>query len=194
MAWLSVQGGKALLGISHENVEIAWMFSKVYFHTNKAIYQTIAKEAVRYENANYDTRRNDSKDFRYAQYTQDTPISWCHGAGGILLSRKNIMKNCTDQELISICKADIQNNIQKVLKHKLRKGMCMCHETAGNYEIVRACLGSKGMTETMRAKDADKMLPQERIIPGFMTGLGGICYGCLRELHPEWPNVLNLES
>lgn len=194
IAWPSVQGGKALLGLSHGNAGIAWMFSKVYFHTKKDLFQTMAKEAVRYENANYDTRRNDWKDFRYAQHTQDTPISWCHGAGGILLSRKNIIQNCTDQELISVCKADIQNNIQNVMERKLRKGMCMCHGTAGNYEIVRACLGSKSMKETLRAKDIDKMLLQERIIPGFMTGLGGICYGYLRELHPEWPNVLNLES
>ncbi len=102
------------------------------------------------------------------------------------------MQNCTDQELISVCRADLKNNIGSVVQHKLRKGMCMCHGTSGNYEIVRACLGS--VTETIRFGNIDEMLLQERITPGFMTGLGGICYGYLKELNPEWPNVLNLEG
>ncbi len=170
---------------------IAWMFSKVYFHTKNDWYQLMAAEAVRYENANYDTEKNDWKDFRYMHHTQDGLISWCHGAGGILLSRKNIMQNCTDQELISVCREDIAKNIGRIMDNKMRKGMCMCHGTAGNYEIVRACMGTAA--ETLRMGDIEEMLLQERITPGFMSGLGGICYGYLRELHPELPNILNFE-
>ncbi len=67
----------------------------------------------------------------------------------------------------------------------------MCHGTAGNYEIVRACVGM--VTETLRLGDIGEMLLQKRITPGFMSGPGGICYGYLRELHPELPNILNFE-
>ena len=190
-AWPPAHGKKALLGVSYGNAGIAWMFSRVYFHTKKDFYQSMAAEAVRYENANYDIANNDWKDFRYEHHKQDSSISWCHGAGGILLARKNIMRSCTDQELASVCRTDIERNMGRVLAYKMRKGMCMCHGTAGNYEIVRACMGS--VTETMQIRDIEDMLLQERISPGFMAGLGGICYGYLRELHPEWPNVLNLE-
>lgn len=61
-------------------------------------------------------------------------------------------------------------------------------------EIMRLCGRVWGMvTETLRLGDTGEMLLQERITPGFMSGPGGICYGYLRELHPELPNILNFE-
>lgn len=188
IAWESERGYRPLLGVSHGTGGIAWAFAKLYSVTREMKYQKIVLQALLYEDANYDPAMNDWKDFRTESAGEKHQVAWCHGGGGILLARKNIMELCDDVEISEICQRDIVTNIEYLKKEKDRVGMCLCHGTAGNYEIMRQ-LGDKNR---MPLRKISEMLFQERTAPGFMNGLCGIGYAALRGEKREYPDLLNV--
>ena len=189
IAWESEGGYRPLLGVSHGTAGIAWAFAKLYSVTHEMKYQKIVLQALLYEDANYDAAMNDWKDFRTESAGEEHQVAWCHGGGGILLARKNIMELCDDVEISEICRRDIETNIEYLKKEKDRVGMCLCHGTAGNYEIMRQF----GDENRMPLRKISEMLFQERTAPGFMNGLCGIGYAVLREEPRGYPDVLGMK-
>lgn len=192
MAWKTKKSLKPLLGVSHGTSGIAWAFAKLYSITHKTKYQEIVRGALIYENKNYDTEISDWKDYRDKDAGKDHQISWCHGGGGILLARKNIMELCDDLQIIEMCRRDININLERIMKKKQRNGMCLCHGTSGNYEIIRECTQGQ-FRERVPLQKISKLLFQERTSPGFMSGLSGIAYTVLRMKRFDYPNILKLE-
>ena len=189
IAWESEGGYRPLLGVSHGAAGIAWAFAKLYSVTYEAKYQEIVRKALVYEDSNYDVATNDWKDFRTESAGDEHQVAWCHGGGGILLARKNIMELCDDTEISEICRRDIESNIERLKKGKDREGMCLCHGTAGNYEILKQF----GEENRMPFREISELLFQERTSPGLMNGLCGIGYAALRKENKEYPQILMAE-
>ena len=61
-------------------------------------------------------------------------VAWCHGAGGILVSRLMIY-DWLGEDLRVIVETDIQKAGQKLKERALRDGMCLCHGSCGNLLI-----------------------------------------------------------
>lgn len=89
--WKQAGGGVPLLGMAHGNAGIMAAVSKLYGLTGKETYYFCMKEALRYEDRYYNLRTEDWLDFRSGSdkinLEEAVPAAWCHGAGGILLSR-----------------------------------------------------------------------------------------------------------
>ena len=189
IAWESEGGYRPLLGVSHGNAGIAWALAKLYSVTHEAKYQEIVRQALIYEDSNYDVAMNDWKDFRTESAGEEHQVAWCHGKGGILLARKNIMELCDDAEISEICRQDIESNIERLKKEKDRVGMCLCHGTAGNYEILRQL----GDESKMPFRKISELLFQEKTVPGLMSGLCGIGYAALMFNYFEYPDLLSIK-
>ena len=189
IAWKSEGGYRPLLGVAHGAAGIAWAFAKLYSVTYEAKYQEIVRQALVYEDSNYDAVTNDWKDFRTESVGEEHQIAWCHGKGGILLARKNIIELCDDAEISEICRRDINSNLDHLKKDKARVEMCLCHGTAGNYEILRQF----GDESRMPFREISKLLFQEKTAPGLMNGLCGIGYAALRVKYQKYPEILNMK-
>ena len=193
ITWISEEEKKPLLGLSHGNAGIAWAFAKLYNVTKKIEYQEVVKNSIKFENENYNSSANDWRDFREMKKKTEGLISWCHGAGGIILSRYNIKKLCDDIEIITMCEKDIISNMKWIKRRKDRENMCLCHGVCGNYEIIKKCFENKEPIQEVPLKNIENLPLQEKVSLGMMNGLMGIAYTYLRERIPQYPNIINLD-
>ena len=162
----------------------------------------------------YEEKFHDWKDLREESVrlgqSGEQETAWCHGAGGIALSRKLMMDALEDQvseETVDLCgrlEKDIKRAIPAISKHFLREGMCICHGTMGNYRILEKVqeYAGHGVMDGVEAAVYEKIaglekeepdLPdQEYHTPGFMNGAAGIGYELLREIYDGLPEILDL--
>ncbi len=147
------------------------------------------------------------KDIRKGSTNGKNLCAWCHGAGGILLSRISLLGNI-DNETDEIVKEDIRNAVKTMQSHKYLQNPCVCHGIAGNAEIL---LTYGQQFQDQIASSTAKHFYSRLVgsvnsgtfecsrpylygfnIPGFMTGLAGIGYSLLRLLDPTLPSVLQI--
>ena len=129
-------------------------------------------------------------------------MSWCHGAGGILLARAELLRNQyvnNEDEL----KKDIELCILKILGSNLKEENCLCHGNCGIFEILLEYdrLFNKNRFEDLYNSYASKLaddiiktrgscLEIENDIPGLMLGSSGIGYFLLNTTK-GLPNILS---
>lgn len=183
-----------LLGAAHGNAGFLYPFKKLYEITKDEKYLEVIAEIIKYENFYYDEETEDWMDFRGNQETRivavkDTPSAWCHGAGGILLSRLEVLDIVKNQEVRNVIQEDIRRAVNKLLKSGYRKGMCLCHGSCGNYMILKAYYKKykeEGVIEKINnfvetlieniLEDKLQLMPREKYSIGFMNGYLGIGY------------------
>ena len=70
------------------------------------------------------------KDIRKGSTNGKNLCAWCHGAGGILLSRISLLGNI-DNETDEIVKEDIRNAVKTMQSHKYLQNPCVCQWNSG---------------------------------------------------------------
>lgn len=203
-----------LCGMAHGNSGILTALCRLYGITGEKRYYDLCLQGLDYEDSMYEERIHDWKDLRGESMRQgqsgEQEMAWCHGAGGIALSRKLMMEALEDQVseeaagLYGRLEKDIKKAMPAVSKHFLREGMCICHGTLGNYRILeklREYAGRGIMAEAEAAvygkiawveKEEPELPAQEYHAPGFMNGAAGIGYELLREIYDGLPEILEL--
>jgi len=193
--WLRAKGDGlySLTGFSHGAAGYAWVFAELYAASGQQRFADAAYEAIGYERRHFDTAENNWPDFR------KTPARfysmWCHGAGGIGLSRLRVAE---------ILPADPLFEKECSIAWKALEGAqfphwCLCHGVAGNADILltagrrewaldQAHRGIEQFEATGVPWPCDST-PQGET-PGLMTGVAGIGYFYLRMARPETPPVL----
>jgi lantibiotic modifying enzyme len=213
MAWQTeVPSVQPLTGFSHGAAGIAWALLELFDVTGVERFRRVAGEAIAYERSVFSAEQSNWPDFRSEQkaseanpdYQPRYMAMWCHGAGGIGLARLAALKHFKDRR---IC-----DDVHAALKTTRTEGFdynhSLCHGDLGNLELLlqasRILPDSICTTEVERKsgeiltsiKDHGWLcgIPHEVESPGFMTGLAGIGFGCLRQAHPNRvPSVLLLE-
>lgn len=203
-----------LCGMAHGNSGILTALCRLYGITGEKRYYDLCLQGLDYEDSMYEERIHDWKDLRGESMHQgqsgEQEMAWCHGAGGIALSRKLMMEALEDQVseevagLYGRLEKDIKKAMPAVSKHFLREGMCICHGTLGNYRILEKLqeyAGRGAMAEAEAAvygkiawveKEEPELPAQEYHAPGFMNGAAGIGYELLREIYGGLPEILEL--
>ena len=207
-------GKTPLCGMAHGNSGILTALARLYGETKETKFYDVCLQCLEYEESRYSKEFQDWKDLRKvaAEYGHEDghEMSWCHGFGGIALSRVLAMealdgKTGEETELLRGClERDIKRAVPKLEEHFLRQGMCVCHGTMGNYRIMKKLQGyfDEQTLERVRAdvfeqvlcweKEEPDLLVQEYHSPGFMNGLAGIGYYLLKEIDGSLPDILGL--
>ena len=200
IGWKQADGGVPLLGMAHGNAGIMIAFSKLYELTENRQYYTCMKQALDYENNNFDSQTGNWHDFRCNTNQIDSvriiPAAWCHGAGGILLSRLLLLETELEPEDREQVSEDIDKANTYMEQYGLRKEFCLCHGKCGNFLISDRYKRWKSdnnifdnddtMVSTTQeeklTENGDTILTKEWFHPGLMNGYPGIGYYLLMEM------------
>lgn len=208
LCWKNGLSEAALLGMSHGNAGIMTAFAALYEVSGKQEYLDASRLSILYEDACYDSNLKNWTDFRAKEGVdrqQADTVAWCHGAGGILLSRIMASKS-TAGVLKNIMEPDIKRASDKLVEKCVREGMCLCHGSMGNLLMLQEyCKYIKNETPKRykwrnvqyvyeRLKGGlSQLLPQEKYNPGLMSGYAGIGYALLGIYDDKLADVLCLE-
>lgn len=193
LGWIVEQGEMPMSGLAHGNSGILMPVIALWKYTKKERYRVLAEDIWKYEDSLYNSVMNNWEDLRSHKESEKVDrigsVAWCHGAGGILLSRIFCYEMVEDDVWKKRIETDIRRAYSKLNGYWLRDSYCLCHGILGNLWILDIA-GSKmdefGMEPyTEREKEEQiirkiTLLPQERMNPGFMNGYGGILYRLLQ--------------
>ncbi len=184
----------ALSGMAHGNSGFIVAYASLFEFTKEEKYAGIIHELLLYENSLYSNVEGNWRDMRFPMQKVYSN-AWCHGAAGILLARLRLYSMEAWQDP-AVCQ-DIGNAARVLFDQSERRGLCLCHGMAGNVWIMRQyckCFEVDGSRKTIinnmtssiveNILKWETMLPQDRYMAGFMTGLSGV--GCvLGEIYAE---------
>ena len=197
IGWCSEYNSIPMAGMAHGNAGILMAILSLYRITRREKYKELAIQALEYENSLYDHEINNWSDMRYDKQTEDTigNIAWCHGVAGILLSRITV-SDIEDNDIKTLIEKDIYHAYEKMQEYYMRDSWCLCHGNCGNKWIIEEMERWKeggGKREKYVENYDIKLLLQEKINPGLMSGYGGILYYLLKETGSQVYNILKLE-
>ena len=197
-------------GLSHGYSGIALALFKLGQVTGNEKYTKIAKKAIIEENSMYSEAFGNWADRRLfkgrtGEERGNNPVTWCHGAAGILLARLKIYPY-VDSEFKEIITADISKAANTLIRLGGLKNQCLCHGQVGNLEILfeyTKFLNDKDLKD-MEHNTLIECLKRNKeywncgLVDGyehygFMLGISGIGYSLLRRVKKELPCILNLE-
>lgn len=168
-----------MAGMAHGNSGVLMVIAELWKQTGNLKYERWMSEILDYENSLYDATMNNWVDTRKYDQTQDPdgPIAWCHGVGGILISRMNcyagMEKNSSLKEVVE---KDMKCAYKKLKENWRRDSISLCHGSMGNLWILEEYekrMDIKAGSRNIPAKKIKDILPQERLNPGLMNGYGG---------------------
>ncbi|OAB53295.1 type 2 lanthipeptide synthetase LanM [Pseudomonas thivervalensis] len=138
----------------------------------------------------------------------DHATKWCHGDGGILIARQQLMKSmgdALDETTRQTVLDDIQRCEHNLWRHGLGDGYNLCHGDFGNliclYDWYRHSNNPEGIDRVKQAlgevarKFFDGPFLDSDRVPdvSLLTGITGAGYALLYEIDPTIPNILTLD-
>lgn len=189
MTWSYPGLSHPILGMAHGNAGISLAYGKLYEITGNQRYMYCLEKIIRYEHQRYRDELRDWIDYRKEGCEKDciiAPAAWCHGAGGILSARLELVHLDLPDHLQNMIQLDIQRAVQKIKLCFARENLCLCHGISGNLLIMRKYLryfqdiemekqcnqAETYLCECIKNKRIE--LIRERYGMGLMTGYGGI--------------------
>ncbi len=232
MGWQVSKDSPPLSGMAHGNSGFILAFTRLAEATKNEQYLKIIGQLLDYENRLYDSRENNWKDLRGTKLQEEvlhledldkmiekSPAhitAWCHGAGGIALSRMEILEKLNGSgqwyaHIKDLAYKDLVHGILK-LEVSVQKAeddrLCLCHGWLGNLSILESLSKanikdmeqiSMDFWETLEAYVKKQYIslynshPEEYFNMGFMTGITGMGYALLKQYNMHLPDVLRAE-
>lgn len=207
LCWKIEAAGQPLAGFSHGNSGMLLFFCRLASITGFPKYEIASAQILSYENSIYDREMNNWLDLRGKTEEKDRgkeAVAWCHGSAGVLLSRISVL-DYVKGELKRKVQEDISRALKKTKEYAVRQGMCLCHGSIGNIEILNIyakktddkelSILCRQWTANLTTQIADgqmELLMQEKISPGLMLGCAGTGYSVLTHVLDWLPEVLCL--
>lgn len=212
MCWIHKEYNRALLGMAHGTAGMLLAYGSLYETTRNDKYLNRLEKILRYEHCRYNEQTGDWYDYRKPEETQSLhaeSAAWCHGAGGILLSRLVLKKISLPERINVMIDRDISRAAKRVKTAYMRNSYCLCHGVGGNLLILEQYLDflkdmamgdcapdeSCDTSEYVETESLCKMirddltehilndkqeLLREKYGMGLMTGYGGIIYSMMK--------------
>ncbi|MBE6051825.1 MAG: type 2 lantipeptide synthetase LanM [Clostridium sp.] len=192
-----------LIGFAHGNAGIEAALIKYYKVSGKKEILDLIKDSVKFEKHFFNSNKGGwpRAAINYDIYSN----YWCHGNGGILLSRLILKEEGYTYEGID---KEIEFCIKELIKSGIGNDFCLCHGDVGNLLILyKACQVLKN--DELKEKvlytfiNYIEKLKKENFIEkefkfkeknSLMIGIAGLGYGILKFLYcDEIPCILSLE-
>ena len=193
---------RPLSGFAHGAAGIAWALARAGHVLTVDQYRVAAASGVAYERSLYDETESNWLDLR--RDPRDGPAgpprafmtAWCHGAGGIGLSRVQLGALLDDADAA----AEIDVAVRTVRRSGFGTNHSLCHGDLGNLDLLLQA-GAGGTRQELENILASLHrygpvpgTPRAVETPGLLTGLAGIGYGLLRAARPDAvPSVLTMQ-
>ncbi len=201
-----------LAGFAHGYSGVIYAYTEAYKITNNTRYLKKVIDLTEIENTYYSDKYNNWRDARQSGDSYGM-LYWCHGAGGIALSRKAAaaIPDITDEQRSAMLR-DASVFLDTVIcgssTIKVRNH-CMCHGLTGNINILNSLkevfpdkhreieeYTGRTIKELLDNVQKDGFNYQYRSnleSKGLMLGLSGIGYSILRLYDSKLPDVLSLK-
>jgi lantibiotic modifying enzyme len=202
-SWPDPDGlGPNLLGYAHGTAGIACALLEIAELRNDRSYVETANRALSYERALFDPAQNNWPDLRERKMKPEAtvafPVAWCHGAGGIGISRLRMLEQGRkDVETLAEVDAALRAASADLAKPRTAENgdFTYCHGMAGNAEFlldasrfwsredIRAAVQNVGFFGIERYQSKGLAWPCGlRIgeVRGLMLGLAGVGHFYLR--------------
>lgn len=175
IGWKPEIGENPISGMAHGNAGILMPVLALWELTKKQEYEVLAEKIWEYEESLYREERGNWIDRGKDKEEGEDTVAWCHGAAGILLARLWCYQRVTDRTWKERLKNDIERAYRKTETHWKRDSWSLCHGTGGNLWILdKADQILKKEKKERLDITGFRLLPQERLNPGIMSGYGGI--------------------
>lgn len=211
LLWPFDETGRALTGFSHGAAGYAYAFSLLFKETNNRQYHDAMQECLAYEESMFSTAEGNWPDKRnISPHSNENKkllflCQWCHGSGGIGLSRIAIKHYGSEGD--NSTDLDISRSIQNIRKNWPHELDHLCCGNTGNTELLLESGLKLGSHEDLyhSKKMLSQIITQARKEKGYQfalaspvkhnvslfTGISGIGYSILRQLESsKIPNVL----
>lgn len=204
--WYSPQNGSMLGGFSHGSAGVAWPLFVLADESGDSSLRDLAQRAVDFDRNLYVPSDGAWCDLRPEMAdTAAYPALWCHGAGGIGLSRLLMLRHRNDEHLL----AEAQAAMALVAANGFGHNHSLCHGDFGSLALFD--LAERVLPEGAAASPGHDALAgmvvrdvHERGVlsglaggiqmPGLMLGVAGACLSLLRVAWPaDVPAVAWLE-
>jgi lantibiotic modifying enzyme len=130
-----------LTGFSHGAAGIGWALLELGEVTGEPRFVNAAEQAFAYERQWFDPAHENWPDFRslydptvQGDRTPGYPVTWCHGAPGIGLSRLRAFDITGTRVYRDEAEAALRCT-ERVLEAPVEGNFCLCHGAAGNAEL-----------------------------------------------------------
>lgn len=176
-----------MAGMAHGNSGVLMPVFALWEETGDKKYERMAEDIWKYENSLYDPKIQNWTDVRAKEIDADEtgPVAWCHGAGGVLLSRLYCYGMAKEDRWKERMSEDIKKAYTKLNDYWLRDSWSLCHGICGNLWILEKADREFWHKETDERKQMlpceIQWLPQEEMNPGFMNGYAGVLYYLLEK-------------
>jgi type 2 lantibiotic biosynthesis protein LanM len=203
-------GSAPLAGFGYGAAGIGGTLLALSAATGHKRFQVAGRQAFDYERSIFSAAANNWPDLRQFERPGEEvadgprfPVAWCHGAGGVALSRLLAWPDSEDKKLGN----EIQMALHTVQTQGFGQTHSLCHGDLGNLEILMLAgriLGDdrwRDQADTMGGRILDSIVrdgwqcggPGSVELPGLMLGIAGIGYQLLRLAEPDRiPSVLAL--
>ncbi len=210
VGWQIPSEDAPLGGFSHGTAGISWALCELTEATGDERFWKVGEQAIAYERGlfvpelgNWRDKRQEAEEARAKEAPDALPVTWCHGAPGVVLGRSLVLSHIDDPRL----REEITIGAETTMHRGFGLSHCLCHGDLGNADVlyvasdaVNEPLWKDAALERVRAILPDLKagywrcgLPERVEGPSLMTGLAGIGYQLLRLSAPErHPSVLCL--
>ena len=198
-------GRPHLTGFAHGAAGIAASLLELWNVTHEAKYRAAAEEGFRYEQSCFSAEHRGWPDFRNTgdeNSEADYPAFWCHGAGGIALSRLRAAQLTGDPRYVEQARVGLAAVAESMQD---REGSCgICHGLFGAIDMLLIANTPESLVLAHgAASEAIDRYPIQRLpwpcepgsheTPDLMLGLAGIGHTFLRLADPAaFPSPLML--
>ena len=191
IVWTQPNRQLPLTGFSHGNAGVGWALMELWSVAKEDWIIEMAVKAFDYENLYYDPENKnwfDLRNYVSARALNKLPpkgeVAWCHGAGGIALSRMRAYELLNDISYLNEAIAGADTLLQNVLSTINSDALpsCICQGLVGNLfmlEILKKRLAPFKHYDIpeIANKSLDDFLSHldsERVEPGLMLGMPGL--------------------
>jgi lantibiotic modifying enzyme len=211
---------RALTGFSHGAAGIGYALLELSRATRDLKYLGFAESAFNYERSWFNEEMSNWPDLRGVSAKAKPnynpfsfPVSWCHGAAGIALSRLRAYRILKDEKYRSEALTALRTTLKwtRTMLDSGTANFSLCHGLAGNAEILfygyqvlqHEFNGGFELAQEVavaginRYAERNQRWPFGKIghkSPSLMLGLSGVGYFYLRLYNPATPSFLILEN
>lgn len=201
-AWKTL-GSRPLTGSSHGAAGISDALARLFLVTGQKRFLQGAADGLCFERSLFNAAVSNWPDFRACSVETDRPTfprgRWCHGAGGIALSRLSTQRAINDLQIAG----EISSAVANTQKFNFSNSACGDYICCGTFSQI-AILNEAGLrlkrreliqkaevnaiSVIRRAHNAPGfrwLVGSDSQNPGFFSGLSGIGYECLRLFKPS---------
>lgn len=196
-------------GFSHGSGGIMWILAQLSSVVGDVRYEELAFDALRFERSLFRWDRDTWFDLRYSEVEPGTSAQWCHGTGGIALSRALLLRYRRNPRFDDELRRDLERAVDLTLGATTESD-CLCHGSLGNADIcltAAAIAANANWADRARQMAASSLhdarkrgswrsgVPSRNVdLIGLFMGAAGVAYGLLRVVRPDLPSVLCLDQ